>query len=510
MRSLAPFVTLATNRRSLSRLANLPTTRPVRTAASQEADTPGCPRIAFILALLSIVTILVISANTLVQLGVRYSGLGGNPLVKIHPATYLAVFAAMAALTGGRQQGLGLGYLFSKTPALLVFFCTTVFCALYSVANVGATGAGVYIDTYLSAGCLALATMGANDRQRAIIARVVLTICIINVFIALAESIRQEHFIPMQLDGKNVAELEGAGDFRPAALYGHPLAGAMATSFGMFLFLTLDMGFLAASICFGILGVGLLAFGGRAALVVTVGLIAGRTVITLARDSFQRRVNGRLLGASGLAMVIMLPLSAYLLSATPIGERIVNSWYYDASAEVRVDQWSVLDHLTTRETLFGTPEARLEQVYYQVGLNGVENPFILLFLNLGIIGLPVFATGLLAFGVYLYRTSPNSGWLLFAAMLILSGSNSIGVKAPDLLVLTACAMGMPRRYQARFGDILRVYRPQFSFPSLRAKGLARDVQVRKDRPPAPLQKRGLSAKVIQRSRRPGQSTTPAE
>jgi hypothetical protein len=237
-----------------------------------------------------------------------------------------------------------------------------------------------------------------------------------------------------------------SGDFRPAALYTHPLAGAMATSFAIFLVLALDLSFLTTGILVGIFALGLLSFGGRAALAITFALLLLRGGLEFVTGIFRRKFSMRLFVAMCLGLFVLLPMAAFIVTNTTIGDRIVNNWYFDDSAEVRVIQWQILDHLSLSQALFGVPGTEVMQIYVRVGLTGVENPILILLLNLGLIGLPVFLTGLVCFALYIYRAYPQSRWLLLAAILILSGSNSIGVKAPDLFMLIACAAATrPRR-----------------------------------------------------------------
>ena len=132
----------------------------------------------------------------------------------------------------------------------------------------------MYVDNYLSAGGLAIAMFSANGRQRRVIAQLILVLCVINVLISLAEYVHQEHFIPLDMksgDGKVYSDDESE-EFRPAALYTHPLTGAMATAFGLFSSRN-EIAIWDRAICVGIFAVGLLGFGGRAALGVTIGLL---------------------------------------------------------------------------------------------------------------------------------------------------------------------------------------------------------------------------------------------
>jgi hypothetical protein len=449
------------------------------------------------LVLLAVTCEFCISGNTLEQMGISYSTLGGSPFVKFLPATYLAIFGAVTSLNS--RQG-GLGHLFSRAPALLLYCALMVFCAIFAAVNVGLTGVGVYIDTFISAGALAIIMVNASARERAILARLVLAFCVINVLISLAEYVHQEHFIPILTDelGKRDSQ---SGEFRPAALYTHPLTGAMATAFGIFLVLAMNLRFVTTGACFVILSVGLLAFGGRAALLVTVSLLLLRVFVTFVRDMIKwRRVNGRLLGVLALAILVLGPLVGFLLTATPVGQRIAARAYYDDSAEVRADQWRVFERLNIQQAMFGTPAAELGSIYQQVGLRGVENPFILIFLNLGIVGVPFLGGGLLAYFLYIRRAYPDSGWLLGAALLILSTSNSIGTKSPDLFMMTACAVSM--KSYGRLGLVARRLRPTMHFPHLPPKELSPEASTGRPMMAIANKDRGLSPYVVRKPRIP--------
>ena len=449
--------------------------------------------LAFTLVLLAVTCEFCISGNTLNQMGISYSTLGGSPFVKFLPATYLAIFGAVISLNS--RQG-GLDHLLSRAPALPLFFALMVFCVIFAAVNVGLTGVGVYIDTFISAGALAIIMVNASARERVILARLVLALCVINVLISLAEYVRQDHFIPFTDElGKMYGDSQSV-EFRPAALYAHPLTGAMATAFGIFLVLEMNLRFVTTGACFVILSVGLLAFGGRAALLVTVSLLLLRVFVTFVHDLIiWRRVNGRLLGVLALAILVLGPLFGFLLTATPVGQRIAERAYYDDSAKVRVDQWRVFEKLNIQQAMFGTPVAALAQ---RIGLQGIENPFILVFLNLGIVGVPFFGGGLLAYFLYMRRAYPDSGWLLGAALLILSTSNSIGTKSPDLFMMTACAVSMKSYGRLGLTRAARRLRPAMHFPHLLPTGLSPEARPGRPMMAIANKDRGLSTDVVRR------------
>jgi hypothetical protein len=463
--------------------SSLPRSRALRASLyrgklSQHQVRPKVSAAAFTFALLAIITEFCISSNTLTALGITNDQPGGNPFLKFAPGTYLALLGAIVAIAGAPSSGRNVSYLLRKAPGLILFMGLMIFCLIFAAINVGTTGVGIYVDTYLSAGAIAIIMVNASERQRKTLAKLILALCLVNVLMALAEYIHQEHFIPVEVKSggvKAVTDNEGE-EFRPSALYAHPLTGAMATSFGIFLVMSSGLRYKVAAVYFSIFAIGLLGFGGRAALVVTLMVLVLWTTMSFARDFVRGRLNGRLFGTVLLCVSTLGPLGVFLVTETPVGERIAARAYYDESAEVRADQWLVLDKLTPQQAIFGTPAVDLEQIFAQVGLLGVENPLILIFLNLGIIGSPVFAFGLVVYFLYLRSAYPDSGWLLLAAIFILSSSNSIGVKGPDLFMMTACAVTMKGRGKQTSIRVRRAFNHPTILRYLRSSELATEVQ----------------------------------
>ena len=115
--------------------------------------------------------------------------------------------------------------------------------------------------------------------------------------------------------------------------------------------------------------------------------------------------------------------------------------------------------------------------------------------------------GLAIYFLYLRRAYPDSGWLLLAALFILFSSNSIGVKTPDLFMMTACAVTMKRQLEDRLAETRRI---RSQFPSLRSRsiGLTRDPSL--ERAIMSLRKaaRHLSPYVVKQSGAPPRPPTP--
>ena len=166
---------------------------------------------------------------------------------------------------------------------------------------------------------------------------------------------------------------------------------------------------LVSALSFPVLCVGLLAFGGRTAL--GVGLIAlmAVTLYLIGRGLAVRRLDTKLFTATLFATLLLPPAGYVMLNYTPVGERLMAHFYVDDSAETRSVQWQVLDHLSTRDVLFGMPEDDIPFLVSTVNLDqrldAIENPWLLTFLKIGVLGCIVFLAGLIPFLARLWRNS---------------------------------------------------------------------------------------------------------
>ncbi|PPQ25759.1 VpsF family polysaccharide biosynthesis protein [Rhodopila globiformis] len=439
-------------------IRTLRTLAPVRlTDVRSAAGNARIRNAAFNIALFSVILHLLVSGRSLDVMGIPYATVGGNPVFKLHPATYLVGIACCMMLFLTRPAGSGLVRLFRTKPALATYAVLILFCAFYSILNVGFSGAAVYVESYLSAAMLCVAMEDASDRQKRILAWWIIALCLVSIVISVGETITQTHLIPHEVsdDAEAAAQqvIDDASDFRGAGLFGHPLGGALMTSMATFLLLRMRMNGLLKAALFTSMLIGLLSFSGRAALVTTVILVTMVAVVQLVRGLARRDLSLGFLGALFAGIVILLPLLIVLVSSTDIGERALTHMYMDDSAEVRNMQWLVLNHLNLKDVLFGVSPVREEVLKYQIGLaaknTDIENFWLLMFLNLGIIGFAVF---LVAFGLFIIhlgrRANHPLGWLLLlAAILIDSTANSLGRKGSDLFLMTACMIaltGYPR------------------------------------------------------------------
>jgi len=421
--------------------------------------TPGQDRalqsrlsLAWWLAALAALTDLSISGNLLTWIGDPYVADGGAIVLKVHPGTYLAAASAMARLCdNGRpvQTAWRLGW---SAPRLAVFLSCIAFCILYAAIMTGSCTLIVFIDTFLSAGLLAVALQDASESERYWLLRLLQTAFAVNAALALIEAVTRSNWIPLYLNGEEYNAI--APEFRPTALYDHPLTGAILTMIGLLLPGRPSGSRLLRVLYLAVLSAGLFAFGGRAAACLTVLAIAARWCPALLDTMIRRRFIPPAAMLTVAAAALLLLCLVVAAETSGFGARLLGHLYWDDSAQVRLRQWHILDLLGPSQIVFGASRpdliALLVPLKLQWGVGVVENFWLLMFINLGLLGFPAFLAGLGALLAWCAREArARAPFLVTSVILAASSSNSLGRKSNLLLLLVSAAVAAGGRSSVR-------------------------------------------------------------
>jgi hypothetical protein len=415
-------------------------------------------------AVLAACAALLISANVLTCLGVPYTAEGGPAALKLHPATILCCLAAVTKLA---SSGRSLFATVAVPPLLLGFLCAWAVCLALEALMTGAGNLIVLLDTYLPAGLLAFVCWNATSLQQTCL-RTALQCCFAwNIVLGLVEGVSHSTLVPPAPD--DPPSLMSGADFRPMALYDHPLTGAAMTLIAAFVPPDRSRRWLHW-IYYGLVGLGLVEFGGRAAM--AAGALS---LCWFGACSARRAVLRRTLP---LRVMVLIPVAACFglavslaISVSGLGERLERHFYWDSSAQVRLDQWHVLGLLDTQQLIFGAARqdvlALLEKLRLAYGVPVIENFWLLMFLSLGLLGFPIFLAGLGCLLVWCARQGGGRGLpMVLAVLAAASTSNSLGRKSTLLLVLVAAAASMrrPARRRSPAPDSAGRRLPQTSLP----------------------------------------------
>jgi hypothetical protein len=388
-----------------------------------------------------------ISSNLLSALGSHYVADGGWLVEKLHPGSYLAAAAMATRMATGFRPMRNAWLLIWHEPDLVVFLGAIAFCMIYATVITGAGNLVALMDSFMPAGMIGIALVGMTKLDAVWVKNLLRLLFLLNAFLALGEAVAGTHLVPID-PGLH----ERASDFRPTALYDHPLTGSAATMLGLLLLPNAARRPIAACAYGTSMFAALLVFGGRVALLLTLLFMAGWYLSCLGQRAARRRV-----APSHLAPVLVAVAAGGAVVCgvieSGLGERLIAHLYWDPSARARLDQFQILAWLDVQQFLFGARRndtlALIEPLRLEYGIDVLENFWLLMFVSLGALCFPVFAVGMLALVRSLWRRSDARGRMMVVALLLAaSASNSLGRKSTLLVLLVACVMANGTRVLA--------------------------------------------------------------
>lgn len=417
--------------------------------------------VSWALVLGGIIVAFTVSGNLLTALGSAYISEGGSLAEKIHPASYLMVAAGTLRLGSDIvSRSVNRGAYASQRP-LMLYIAGILFCALYGFIFSGAGGIIALLDTYLPAGCAAFALSRVTQKQRESLGLVITVLCTANAALAIAEAAVHANIVPTGPDA-----LDPGVDFRPTALYDHPLTGAAATVLGLLLSARLAWSSTIILPCQAVMLIGLVCFGERAPLAIGLGVMMSAALLNTGQRILRRTpCSHRIAILARTAFVATMVIALVFIDG--LSDRLAAHSYWDDSAQVRLSQFRILAWLTPAQLIFGCPRqdliALLEplRLSYRVGV--IENFWLLMMTSLGLLCFPIFVISLWQLLRWLWRAGYGSGRLMVVVLMATaSTSNSLGRKSPLLMMLAACVVATGVQSGCYLEGRLRVGRGRLS------------------------------------------------
>jgi uncharacterized protein YceK len=392
-----------------------------------------------------------ISPMALVHFGLDYEDAGGGVFDKMHPGTFL-LFATL--LFAGCLQGNPLTALLGaleRYPGTTLFVATTGALIVYSIKIVHMPFTA-FFDTFLAPVMVFFLFKNMQDARAARFARLVHVLMMVNALIGIGEFATGWRLTPLIAGGVIITD-----DWRSTALLGHPLANASLTG-AYLLALALggarDLPKPLAAATFVLNGAAMVAFGGRAATVILLVLLA----MLAARGGFRILRGQRFDKSTVLTALIVIPIIAVALIALEEAgffhqflERFVND---KGSAAARVEMFALFQHLSWYEVLFVPDSGQIDTLKRFYDLNfGIESFWISFVLSYGIIpGLAFFAALFLFCRDVVRAVRPGGVWIFVFFFLVASTSVSLSSKSPifsELLMITLPLLRRPHPAAAR-------------------------------------------------------------
>ena len=421
---------------------------PLRTVTFRKSNKRRSMVLPFLRYALSSVPVLylVLPGLTLLILGWHYVG-GGDPIQKLHPASYLLLACLSLLLVLDQQFQRLFVHRFGADRSLTSFVAAVLLVAVYSYFAAD-TPIAPFVDTFGVAIVSAVVLTCISNQQIQFIRRLVDAFFIVNIFVIFIELIQQTDFLmdyasTLSRTPEEIAILgeQGEGNYfgRLSALFGHPLNAAML--FGIYSIANLVSTPIrfspacAARLCLSILSyLAIFPTGSRASMVTTSIIltlyISSSTIGSMSRG-YLNQAGAIYVLVIGTALVL---LGAFLWSAgffDPMLDRFEHDYGSALSRDFALD---ILQNASTFTLWFGFSQTELNDLQRSFGLIAIEIAWVNFILVGGLItAIPLFIT----FCLFLFRSLRKycDVGIYFISLLILEStfaSNSIWSKSSVL------------------------------------------------------------------------------
>jgi hypothetical protein len=387
----------------------------------------------FILLALVVLFYFTLGTPLLESFGYRYTIVANSFPERFHPATYVVLLMLLWVVLarGGADSLLRQARVAWPATQMAV---VALACAAALSLSTGNTGLSYLVDTFVSPAILAVLLIGIAAEPRALAFRLGIACLLLNAAVAMAEAVTRSPLIGAAYSGTF---------FRATALLGHPLNNSLITAPAILLLIGAPSRVAGRVLALLVLVGGLLAFSGRGAILSTA-FFAG---LGFMAEILHTVVTGRLRMTTMrvyAALILVVPIfAAIVVLSTSIGDRLWAEFYFDQSAYERVAVFSIFEDVPNDWLWFGTTSDQIGSlVAGQLDIAGIENYWIYLLLQLGILKFVPFAVAFLCFLGWLAR---GSGLYVVLAVLNFlvtsSGNNSLSSKTTAVGALVILALG---------------------------------------------------------------------
>lgn len=333
----------------------------------------------------------------------NYTLPGGGVFQKIHPSTYLTLFASIITLSKKIPP-------YNVNSDICNFIFSIFILALYGVysGNFGYTS--IIIDIFLFPAIFILLVSQLEKSHQVLLLKIFVAVTSVNTALVAFEFANKASLL--------VYEQELAY-FRPAGIFGHPIAAGAACCIALLACRITVANTLARRTVMLILLCQVAMCGVRAALAVAALIFLSEILTNKARTPAVVIYDIFLVGA--------LILAAFFFESVGAFDRILERGVWDDSAASRFDIFAVFNIMSNDEFWAGTSPDRILMYAQSLKQSRVESSFVVSVYQMGI----VFSV-ILFFAIISYFIRPSLKSLNFLCIFgfIAMGTLYFGVKSP--------------------------------------------------------------------------------
>ncbi len=402
---------------------------------------------AVVCSIIAVLVALMISNLALSALGIPYDVEGGLPLTKIHPATYIASLAMLALLCAPGNPFIAIDDIVRRHHGLLLFLVAWLFLLVHISLVLKGPFTNI-IDTFLLPPFLLVLLARLDEQTLRRLAVAIHLIFALNALLGIVELGSGWRLTPLIVSG---AEL--TSDWRPSAIFGHPLANAAAIGCYVISFLLGGGRDLASSLRAPALMLQVLAlvvFGGRAAAVLVIPFATVIIVLWFVRAVREKRLTAMAAGLFAIAVPLLATAVALAFDAGLFDQFVARFLDDDGSAKTRLEMFVLLSELPMHDLIFGPDAELITTLKRQLGLEyGIESFWVSLVAHYGLLSTTIFLAGLFCLCKSIAQASrKEGGWVVFYFILVASSSESIAAKTLSFTLMVILSLVLLRRTAA--------------------------------------------------------------
>lgn len=394
--------------------------------------------LAWYFLVLAVVAYMLLSGQVLLRLGIPYDAPFGPPIAKLHPGTYCLLLAwLLAALSHGNPVRVVAGQM-ARHRLLATYFACMVVVFAWVLWRHGASGAAFIIESLWTPAIAAFVLYLLDQNRHRQIVQIIMLLLVCNAVLALLETALRMRLVPLPLA---ISDSFSAPYFRASALLGHPLQNTMITVSLLPAVSLLPWSLAKQLFVALLLALSILAFGGRAGLLLGGSCYVAYVAFRGAAGIVRGRFSYLQLTGGGLAVMLGVTGLIGLVAATGLGARVFENLRIDSSAGVRLRVWEAFNYLSVDDYWLGIAPAQIDHISLRMGLDplyeAIENFWIYLFMQFGIIGFVPFLIGLVCLLIVLWKAAGSPMRVaILVYFLVASAANTLAAKTMSLLLLT--------------------------------------------------------------------------
>jgi hypothetical protein len=389
------------------------------------------------LALAMVLVMMTISPMALSAMGWNYDApVGGAGPTRFHPVTYLAVLLYLAIALRDGNPVASVITAFARDYRLMLFFGAWALLFYHAVVNQKLPAASL-IDTFLLPLMIVQAIRRLSPRTLAGMIMLVHVGFVANALLGIGEFLSGLRLTPYVAGGVLITD-----DWRSTALIGHPLGNALLT--GCYtIILLLEGGFLRGwqrLAMIGLQATAMIAFGGRASLVLLVLFLGVSGLRALFLFLAGQRLQLRHLTVLAFLIPLVICVIGVLFDVGFFDKFLLRFTEDKGSAQARIVMFELFRGFTLPELLLGPPQQNLGHLVHIYRLEfGIESLWIAFSLFYGIIPSVLFFAGLTFFLFAMTALCQKRAWLVIGFFFIVN-STFLGIAGKTISFAMMCLL----------------------------------------------------------------------